>query len=278
MLEATVAVGAHLVQDAAVQVQRRQRGKPAVVVQLDHVALHGAVQLLRAVRHRLPSVAERLVHRVRAQALRRVRRRLQHLRGQVDAPVLQVLAHVAQDVGQLHGHAQRHRAVAQTVVHRRSGVQDGQQHEPHRPGHVVAVFLQVAHRFRLTERQVATLSFQHVEEGLRVQVERRAYRVERAPQRSVDHGACEEPRKVVLHLLELRRAGVAVDAVVGQAAERVQRVHALALASGQQRERSVEAMRVAPDHVLAPREIVRALFKEATGGHRASAPLPPASR
>ena len=64
------------------------------------------------------------------------------LERQVDAPAQAVLAHVAQDVGELQRDAQRQRGVgggAQPPPAWLVGADDGQGHQPHRARHAVAV-------------------------------------------------------------------------------------------------------------------------------------------
>ena len=81
--------------------------------------------------------------------------------GRYTRPQHQILSHVAQDVRQLHGHAQRHAVLAQPLAARgRVRVQERQQHEPDRPCHVVGVLLQVVQGGRLPEPQVAPLPLQ----------------------------------------------------------------------------------------------------------------------
>ena len=192
MLEAAVAGRAHLVQDPAVQVQRRQGGKPAVLVQQAHVALHGKVELFGAPRKRLPCRAKRRVHPMLGQLAQRIARFFQHARRQIHPTAAPVLPHVAQDVGQLHGHAQRHGVLAQPLRQRGMHVQERQQHEPDRPCHVVGVLFQVVQGGRLPEPQVATLPFQKVVERLRIHVEVLEHHGQGAPQRLVGHASCQE--------------------------------------------------------------------------------------
>ncbi len=207
------------------------------------------------------------------QLAQRIARFFQHVCRQIHATAAPVLSHVAQDVGQLHGHAQRHGVLAQPLRQRGMHVQERQQHEPDRPCHVVGVLFQVVQGGRLPEPQVATLPFQKVVERLRIHVEVLEHHGQGAPQRLVGHASRQEAVERPLQRGQPGLARIAVHAIVRRPAERVQRVHARALARGKQRERPVEAVRVAPDDLFAPREVVGALGEPVLRRHRA----PPAS-
>ena len=148
-----------------------ERGQPAVPVQPQDVVLQGKIQLLGPPRHALPRGAEGGVRPARCQVLAHEAGLLHHGGGQVDAAGVPVLAHVAQDVRELHGHAQRHGVGPQRVVDGPPGAQQRQQHEAHRARHVVAVVLELAQVGGLPEGKVAPLPLQHVEERGRVLVE-----------------------------------------------------------------------------------------------------------
>ena len=270
LLEAAVAGRAHLVQDPAVQVQRRQGGKPAVLVQQAHVALHGKVELFGAPRKRLPCRAKRRVHPMLGQLAQRIARFFQHARRQIHPTAAPVLPHVAQDVGQLHGHAQRHGVLAQPLRQRGTHVQERQQHEPDRPCHVVGRTLPGRPRWTAAGTAGRDAALPEGRRTAGASMSKFSNTTARArhsgssgtlPARKRSSAPCNAASPA---LLASRSTQSSADA-----AERVQRVHARALVRGKQGERPVEAVRVAPDDLFAPREVVGALGEPVPRRHRA---------
>ena len=154
--------------------------------------------------------------------------------GQIDAPALQVLAHVAQDVGELHGLTELQGVVQRLFA--AAVAADRRDHEPDHPGHPAAVQLQIGQLAVLGAAQVhLEAQVQLVEGALRKRILRGG-----PAQRGIDRVWLALPRQAPLNAERragrgppvLQRVGAAarlVGDIVAPAAGRVDRPDRFAL-------------------------------------------------